>query len=101
MADGDGSNKRLLYAEDQRHIYGGALSPDDQYVLFTRSETDLGKVKISRTRMAIIRFSDTPMINDQNKTLRKPYPNAKNGAILDLSWGWEPAWTFKISDQKE
>jgi len=36
MANGDGSEKSLVYGEDGRHIYGGAISPDGVYVLFTR-----------------------------------------------------------------
>ena len=94
MVTGDGQDRRLLYAEEHRHIYGGTLSPDDRYVLFTRSEADLGRVKGSRTRLAVIRFADTPMIVGNNDALRKQYPEAKNAPMLDLGWGWEPAWTY-------
>ncbi|MEW6237561.1 MAG: hypothetical protein AB1656_19435 [Candidatus Omnitrophota bacterium] len=100
MADGDGKEKRLLYAEEQRHTYGGALSPDDRYVLFTLSEADLGKVNNSRTRLAILRFSDAPMIGGQSESHRKQYPQAANGPLLDLGWGWEPAWTFADVEDK-
>lgn len=93
-ADGEGKERRLLYAEDKRHMYGGALSPDDRYVLFTRSESDLGEVNNTRTRLAIIRLADTPMIGGENRIERQDYPNAKNAPILDLGWGWEPSWTY-------
>jgi len=84
---------RLLYAEDGRHIYGGATSPDSKYLLFTRSEQDLGAVDNSRTRIAIMRFQDAPVILGQCEDLRQSHPHAKNGPVLDLSWGWEPHWT--------
>jgi len=35
MADADGENRRLVYAEDGRHVYGGHVSPDGKYLLFT------------------------------------------------------------------
>jgi len=100
MAKGDGSGKRLLFAEDRRHIYGGALSPDDRCVLFTRSEEDLGAVNNSRTRIAIIRLSDAPMIVGKNESLRNQYPNAAHGPVLDLGWGWEPVWTDRKNTKK-
>ena len=77
-------------------MYGGCVSPDGQYVLFTRSEVDLGKVDNSRTRMAIIRRQDTPVIGGSDESLRREFPNARSGPLLDLSWGWEPTWTLKI-----
>ncbi len=94
VASGDGKNKRVLCAEGSRHLYGGCASPDGKYVLFTRSEVDLGKVKNSRTRMAIIRWTDTPIVLGPDESLGKRYPNAGHGPVLDLSWGWEPHWTF-------
>ena len=95
MAKADGSDRQLLYAEQGRHMYGGAVSPDGQYVLFTRSEVDLGRVDNSRTRMALIRRQDTPMIGGTDESLRREFPNARQGPVLDLSWGWEPTWTMK------
>ena len=94
VAAGGGGDRQLLYAEDARHIYGGCVSPDSKYVLFTRSEEDLGKVDNSRTRMAIIRWDDTPVIGGDSESLHAEYPDARNGPILDLSWGWEPHWTY-------
>jgi Tol biopolymer transport system component len=95
VAKADGSDRQLLYAEQGRHMYGGCISPDGQYVLFTRSEVDLGKVDNSRTRMAIVRRKDTPMIGGADESLRREFPHARPGPVLDLSWGWEPSWTMK------
>jgi len=93
MSDGEGRQRTMIYGEIGRHIYGGALSPDGRYVLFTRSEQDLGKVDNSRTRMALMRLGDAPIVGGKSEVLRKLYPNAKTGPVLDLSWGWEPHWT--------
>jgi Tol biopolymer transport system component len=90
----DGKTKRLLYAEEVRHLYGGCASPDGKYLLFTRSEVDLGQVDNSRTRMAIIRMADTPMAGGTGDSLAKTYPGARRGPMLDLGWGWEPHWTY-------
>ena len=98
MADSDGKEKRVLYAEEGRHIYGGCVSPDGKYVLFTRSQQDLGEVDNSLTTMAIIRFQDTPVIAGKNEILRKAFPDAKTGPILQLSMGWEPHWTYAAID---
>jgi Tol biopolymer transport system component len=97
-ADGDGNGKRVLYAEEGRHIYGGCVSPDGKYVLFTRSQQDLGEVDNSLTTMAIIRFQNAPVIIGKNKALRKTFPNANNGPVLYLSQGWEPHWTYAAID---
>jgi Tol biopolymer transport system component len=97
VAKADGSDRQLLYAEQGRHMYGGCISPDGRYVLFTRSEVDLGKVDNSRTRMAIVRRKDTPMIGGADESLRREFPNARTGPVLDLSWGWEPSWTMKTA----
>jgi Tol biopolymer transport system component len=94
MADADGKSRRMLCTEEGRHLYGGCASPDGKYLLFTRSEADLGRVDNSRTRMAIIRMSDTPMVVGPGETLAKSYPDARRGPMLDLSWGWEPHWTY-------
>jgi Tol biopolymer transport system component len=91
---GSGGPRRMLYAEDGRHIYGGCVSPDGAYVLFTRSKEDLGKVDNSQTTMAIVRWKDTPMVGGGSESLRADYPDARSGPLLDLSWGWEPHWTY-------
>jgi len=97
-ADGDGKEKRVLYAEEGRHIYGGCVSPDGKYVLCTRSQQDLGEVDNSLTTMAIIRFQDAPVIIGKNEALRKVYPDANDGPVTHLSWGWEPHWTYAAID---
>jgi Tol biopolymer transport system component len=94
LAAADGTSRRRLYAEEKRHIYGGCPSPDGAYLLFTRSEVDLGRVDNSRTRMAIIRMADTPMVGGEDGQARAEVPSARRGPILDLSWGWEPHWTY-------
>lgn len=101
MADSDGKEKRVLYAEEGRHIYGGCVSPDGKYVIFTRSQQDLGEVDNSLTTMAIIRFQDTPVIIGKNEALRKAYPDANDGPVLHLSWGWEPHWTYAAIEIKK
>ena len=42
MADGAGNERRLVFAEDGRHIYGGCVSPDGNYVLFTGNKEEDG-----------------------------------------------------------
>lgn len=78
----DGKERRTLYAEADRHIYGACVSPDGRHLLFTRSEEDLGRVDQRKTTMAIIRLDDAPLTGTATMTNR-----------LDLGPGWEPHWT--------
>jgi len=81
VASLDGPERRRLYAETGHHIYGACVSPDAQYLLFTRSREDLGQVP--DIEMAIIRWpreSDDP---------------AAIPVRLNLGAGWEPHWTEK------
>jgi Tol biopolymer transport system component len=94
MADSEGGERRAVYAEEGRHIYGGCISPDARYILFTRSQQDLGEVDNSLTTMAIIRRQDTPTARGRNGARHKEYPNASTGPMLDLGRGWEPHWTY-------
>ena len=94
MASGDGAERKFLYAEEGRHIYGACGSPDSKYLLFTRSVEDLGAVGKSQTTLAVIRWGDAPMIGDESDALRKRYPDAKAARRLDLGPGWEPHWTY-------
>ncbi|MGC8641493.1 MAG: hypothetical protein ACP5XB_16635 [Isosphaeraceae bacterium] len=94
LAEGDRRERRMLYAEGKRHIYGGCASPDGKYLLFTRSAADLGPVANSRTSMSIVRLADTPMIAGTSESFNRKYPTARHGPRLDLSWGWEPHWTY-------
>jgi hypothetical protein len=91
MANGDGSNRSLVYGEDGRHIYGGAVSPDSRYVLFTRSTTDGG---MEGATIHLMRLSDAPMIGGDSNALRKLHPNTRNRPVLTLAAGWEPHWTY-------
>ena len=93
MASIDGKEKRMVCAEEGRHLYGACSSPDGNYVLFTRSETDLGKVDNSRTRLAIIKLADAPIVVGTAGSPSQRSPGVRRGPILDLSWGWEPHWT--------
>jgi Tol biopolymer transport system component len=93
MAEADGEKQRMLCGEIGRHLYGGSISPDGKYVLFTRSQEDLGKVDNSHTTMALMRLKDAPIVRGKSNVLREKYPRAKNGPVLDLSAGWEPHWT--------
>jgi len=99
VASGDGRERRLLYAEETRHIYGACTSPDGRYLLFTRSIEDLGKVDNAQTTMAIIRWADAPMVGDRSEALRKRFPDAGRGPRLDLGPGWEPHWARTVSGQ--
>ncbi len=101
IADSEGKERRVLYAEEGRHIYGGCVSPDGKYVLFTRSQQDLGEVDNSLTTMAIIRRQDTPVIVGKNEVLRKAYLEAGDGPVLQLSRGWEPHWTYAAIDAND
>jgi Tol biopolymer transport system component len=92
-ARADGTEKQMLYGEIGRHIYGGAVSPDGNYVLFTKSREDLGKVDNSFTTMALMRLKDAPIVGGKSEVLHKQYPQANTGPVLELSAGWEPHWT--------
>ena len=94
MVSDDGRDKTMLYAENDRHIYGACSSPDAKYLLFTRSVEDLGAVGKSQTTMAVLRWADTPMLGDDSAVRRKQFPDAKPARWLDLGPGWEPHWTY-------
>ncbi len=93
-AAADGTDHQMLYADATRHIYGGCSAPDGKYLVFTRSVEDLGQVDHARTTLAVIRWSDGPMVEEDNSgALRADYPDAGSGPRLDLGPGWEPDWT--------
>lgn len=91
VAGGDGNRKQPLYMEATRHVYGACVSPDGQYLLFTRSDDDMGEKDSSQAVMAIIRRADTPMAGGPGAS--KEFPETKLGPRLDLGQGWEPHWT--------
>jgi Tol biopolymer transport system component len=91
MADLEGQERKLLYGEDGRHIYGGAVSPDGKYVLFTRSLTDGNE---DSAIMGLMRLSDAPTIGGDSPGLRTLHPQTKDGPVLSLGPGWEPHWSY-------
>ena len=93
MADGEGKERRLVYAEDGRHIYGGCISPDGKYVLFTGNKEEDGDPKNAGAPMGLLRLRDTPTITGVSNAARKEHSGAKDGPVLVLPPGWEPHWT--------
>ena len=53
MADAEGKQRTLVYGEDGRHVYGGAVSPDGIYVLFTGNMQEDGDAGGSGAPMAL------------------------------------------------
>ena len=94
VASLDGQKPQPLYAEEGHHIYGACASPDLKYLLFTRHAADATRIELKDTRMAIIRWADTPMRGDDGESLRQRWPEARTGPRLDLGPGWEPFWTM-------
>ena len=94
MADAAGNSRRLVYGEDGRHIYGGAISPDGKYVIFTRCERDGGGSERDGAPGGLMRLSDAPIIAGDSEQLRQKHPQAKPGPVLPLPDCWEPHWTF-------
>jgi dipeptidyl aminopeptidase/acylaminoacyl peptidase len=94
MVSGDGSEQRLVYGEDGFHIYGGLVSPDSQYVMFTRGPKDGSGADKAGAPICIMRLSDAPSIGGPSADLRKVHPNTKDGPVLTLETGWEPHWTY-------
>jgi Tol biopolymer transport system component len=81
-ADADGKSRQLVYGEEGRHVYGGHVSPDGKYVLFTGNMQEDGDPKNGGAPMGLMRLRDAPIIG------------GKNGPVLPLPVGWEPCWTF-------
>ncbi len=94
MADGEGKSRRLLYGEDGRHVYGGNVSPDGKYALFTGNIEEDGDPGRAGAPMGLMRLSDAPLIGGASPALRKLHPKAGEGPVLTLPAGWEPCWTF-------
>ncbi len=92
-ADGSGANQRLVYGEDGYHIYGGALSPDGAYVLFTKSIDDGGESEKAGAPIYVMRLADAPTIHGASPDLRRVHPETKDGPVLQIGHGWEPTWT--------
>jgi len=92
--NGLGNEQRLLYGEDGLHIYGGALSPDGKYILFTKCPEDGGGAEKTGGTICLIRMEDTPAIGGPSPDLRKLHPLARNALLIEIDKGWEPHWTF-------
>jgi Tol biopolymer transport system component len=101
MSDGAGKETKLIYGEDGFHIYGGALSPDDKYVLFTRCPQDGGGSEKSGAPICVMRMADAPAAAGPSPALRKVHPEAKEAPVLQLVDGWEPHWTYAEIGAKE
>lgn len=97
MADADGSNAQLVYAEEGRHIYGGHISPDGRHVLFTGNAQEDGDASNNGAPMGLMRVADAPIIGGESPSLRKLHPGARNAPVLKLPAGWEPSWTLSES----
>ncbi len=78
-APADGSSRRLVYAEDGRHVYGGNVSPDGLYVLFTGNMQEDGDPGHAGAPMALMRLNDGPIIQGQSPEVRALHPEAKDG----------------------
>jgi hypothetical protein len=93
MADAEGRSRRLLYAEDGRHVYGGHVSPDGKYLLFTGNMQEDGDPNRAGAPMGLMRLRDAPLIGGASRELRKLHPGAGDRPVLTLPVGWEPCWT--------
>ncbi|MCU0914556.1 MAG: hypothetical protein MUC88_08345, partial [Planctomycetes bacterium] len=92
-ADPEGQARTLVYGEDGRHVYGGHVSPDGKYVLFTGNFREDGDPENAGAPMGLIRLADAPIIGGASEELRALHPEARSGPILTLPVGWEPCWT--------
>lgn len=92
MADAAGKSRRLIYGEDGRHVYGGHVSPDGKYVVFTGNLEEDGDPGNAGAPMGLMRLSDAPIIGGRSVALRALHPEAKAGPVLTLPTGWEPCW---------
>ncbi len=93
-ASADGASRELVYGEEGRHVYGGHVSPDGRYVLFTGNMNEDGDPKNAGGPMGLMRLQDGPIIVGASQELRSRHPNSKAGPVLELPKGWEPCWTF-------
>ena len=91
----------MFFAEDGRHIYGGCVSPDGNYVLFTGNKEEDGDPKNAGAPMGLLRLRDAPMVTGTSLAARKEHPGAKAGPVLALPPGWEPHWTSANLEPKK
>ncbi|MCB9782890.1 MAG: hypothetical protein H6751_08000 [Candidatus Omnitrophica bacterium] len=62
---------KLLYGEDGVHIYSGAVSPDGEYILFSKCPDDGGGAERSGGTICLMRSADAPTIGGPSPELRK------------------------------
>ena len=91
----DGRQPQLIYAENGRHCYGGHISPDGQYVLFSGNAQEDGDPAHAGAPMALLRLRDAPIVGGADEALRRQFPQARTGPVLQLPAGWEPCWNQK------
>ena len=89
-----GKTPQLVYAKDERHVYGSFVSPDAMYVIFTGNVEEDGDPRHEGGPMSLMRLSDAPIIEGSSPAIRATHPEAKGGPILNLPSGWEPCWTY-------
>lgn len=94
MVSGDAKEQSLIYGEDGFHIYGGFVTQDSKYVMFTRLPVDGSGSEKGGAPIYIMRLADAPTIAGDSPDLRKLHPEVKNGATLLIDTGWEPTWTY-------
>ena len=58
----DGKTPQLVYAKDERHVYGSFVSPDAKYVIFTGNVEEDGDPLHEGGPMSLMRLSDAPII---------------------------------------
>lgn len=96
-ADAEGKSRSLVYAEDGRHVYGGHVSPDGKYVLFTGNMQEDGDPAHAGAPMGLMRLSDAPILGGDAGRLQAEHPRHNTGPVLALPVGWEPCWTSSAS----
>jgi Tol biopolymer transport system component len=96
-ADAGGKSRTLVYGENGRHIYGGHVSPDGRYALFTGNPQEDGDPEHDGAPMGLLRLSDAPLIGGESVELRALHAEAKSGPVLTLPDGWEPCWSYSES----
>jgi Tol biopolymer transport system component len=92
MADAEGKERTLVYAQEGRHVYGGCISPDAKYVLFTGNKEEDGDAGNAGSPMGLMRLKDAPTVHG-DADYRAARPASRDGAIVLLPAGWEPHWT--------
>jgi Tol biopolymer transport system component len=86
-AECDGMARQLVYAEDNRHIYGGHVSPDGKYVIFTGNVQEDGDPEHGGAPMGLMRMIDAPIIVGASQELHDLHPSARRGPVLTLPSG--------------